>query len=45
MTKVALVGAGGKMGVRLTDNLKNSNFQMSYLEVSREGIERVKAEG
>ncbi len=45
MTKVALVGAGGKMGVRLTDNLKNSNFQMSYLEVSREGIERVKGRG
>jgi len=42
MTKVALVGAGGKMGVRLTNNLKKSAYQMSYLEVSPEGIERVK---
>ena len=41
MIKVALVGAGGKMGVRLTDNLKKSVYQMSYLEVSPEGIERV----
>ena len=42
MIKVALVGAGGKMGVRLTNNLKKSAYQMSYLEVSPEGIERVK---
>ncbi len=45
MTKVALVGSGGKMGVRLTDNLKKSAYQMSYLEVSPEGIERVQSKG
>ncbi|MBX2840833.1 MAG: semialdehyde dehydrogenase [Flammeovirgaceae bacterium] len=45
MTKVTIVGAGGKMGCRLTDNLKDSNFDMTYLEVSPEGIERVKSRG
>jgi D-apionate oxidoisomerase len=45
MTKVALIGAGGKMGVRLTKNLKNSDYEMSYLEVSPEGIERVISNG
>ncbi len=45
MTKVALVGAGGKMGVRLTRNLINSSYDVSYLEVSPEGIERVRQNG
>lgn len=45
MLKVTLVGAGGKMGCRLTDNLKNSQYEMSYLEVSPEGIERVRQRG
>lgn len=45
MIKVALVGAGGKMGVRLTRNLIASNYQVSYLEVSPEGIERVNQNG
>jgi hypothetical protein len=45
MTKVALLGAGGKMGVRLTRNLKQSAYDVSYLEVSAEGIERVKKSG
>ena len=33
MTKLntVLVGAGGKMGCRLTDNLKNSHYNMSYV--------------
>jgi hypothetical protein len=43
--KVVLVGAGGKMGCRLTDNLKNSAYQMSYVEVSPAGIERLEARG
>jgi len=43
MTKVALVGAGGKMGLRLTDNLKKSAYEMSYLEVSKGGIEKVES--
>jgi hypothetical protein len=45
MTKVALLGAGGKMGVRLTQNLKQSDYDVSYLEVSPAGIERVEKNG
>ncbi len=45
MKTLALVGAGGKMGCRITDNLKNSPFQMHYLEVSPAGIERLRERG
>lgn len=41
MAKVVLVGAGGKMGLRLTGNLKDSKYEMSYLEVSTEGIQQL----
>ena len=45
-TKIALVGAGGKMGCRLTDNfLKTSGYEVSYLEVSTQGIENLKKRG
>ena len=40
-----LIGAGGKMGCRITDNLKNSDYNMSYVEVSKAGIERLEARG
>jgi len=40
--KITLVGAGGKMGLRLTRNLKNSAFEMAYLEVSQAGIDKLK---
>jgi hypothetical protein len=43
--KVVLVGAGGKMGCRLTDNLKSSPYAMSYVEVSAVGLERLEARG
>ncbi|MEO8470592.1 MAG: phosphogluconate dehydrogenase C-terminal domain-containing protein [Chryseolinea sp.] len=43
--KIALIGAGGKMGCRLTDNLKNSDYQMSYVEVSAAGLERLAQRG
>jgi D-apionate oxidoisomerase len=43
--KVTLVGAGGKMGMRLTHNLKDSDYDMSYLEVSPQGIERLREKG
>ena len=39
--KVALIGAGGKMGCRLTDNLRDSDYDMSYVEISPAGIERL----
>lgn len=43
-TKIALFGAGGKMGVRLSKNLMNSDFQVSHIEVSPDGQQRLKAE-
>ena len=43
MTKVCLVGAGGKMGMRLTHNLKDHpGYQMSYLENGAAGINNLK---
>jgi hypothetical protein len=39
MTTIALFGAGGKAGYRLTENLMKSDYHMLYLEVSRQGIE------
>lgn len=42
---VTLVGAGGKMGCRITDNLKDSEYEMSYVEISPDGIERLKGRG
>jgi len=41
MRKVTLIGAGGKMGLRLTHNLRNSGYDMSYLEVNPQGIEKL----
>lgn len=43
MTKIALLGAGGKMGVRLATNLKHSDFQVDHVEVSQVGRDRLKA--
>ncbi len=44
MTKLALFGAGGKMGVRLSRNLAGSDFETAHVEVSQEGRDRLKAE-
>ncbi len=45
-TRIALMGAGGKMGCRLTDNLKdNSDFEMLYVEVSEPGRARMAEKG
>ena len=41
MKKIALIGAGGKMGMRLTRNLKDSLFSMSYVEISQLGQEKL----
>ena len=41
MKKVTLIGAGGKMGMRLTRNLMPSGFEMSYVEISREGKDKL----
>lgn len=42
MTKVALLGAGGKMGVRLATNLRGSPYEVLHVEVSEEGRKRLK---
>jgi hypothetical protein len=40
--KIALIGAGGKMGVRLARNLKGSRFDVSHVEVGEAGRQRLK---
>ncbi|MGP1396209.1 MAG: phosphogluconate dehydrogenase C-terminal domain-containing protein [Inquilinaceae bacterium] len=44
MTKIALLGAGGKMGVRLARNLKGSEFEVAHVEIGAAGQERLKKE-
>ena len=41
MTTIALFGAGGKMGCRLSANLKNSDFQVRHVEVGEAGRKRL----
>jgi len=45
MLKVALVGAGGKMGLRLSHNLKNSDYVVSYHEINPDGVARLVEKG
>lgn len=45
-TKIALMGAGGKMGCRITDNLmKLPQYDMYYVEVSEGGIANLAKRG
>ena len=41
MSKIALFGAGGKMGYRLARNLKDSRFEVRHVEVSEAGRARL----
>lgn len=47
MLKVALMGAGGKMGCRITDNLVKlpNDYQMYYVEVSEGGVANLAKRG
>ena len=45
MTRIALLGAGGKMGVRLAANLRGSRFEVDHVEVSAAGRERLRQAG
>lgn len=45
MLKVALIGAGGKMGLRLSHNLQKSDYVISYHEINPEGIARLVEKG
>ncbi|MBY6161790.1 NAD(P)-binding domain-containing protein [Mameliella alba] len=40
--KIALIGAGGKMGVRLSLNLAKSDYDVAHVEVSEAGSARLK---
>ncbi len=42
MTKIALLGAGGKMGLRLATNLKGSRFTVDHVEIGEAGRARLK---
>jgi hypothetical protein len=42
MTKITVVGAGGKMGCRLMDNFVKTQYQVACLEVSPQGIENLR---
>src|SRR4029078_965245 len=45
MKKVTVLGAGGKMGYRVSANLKNAPYEMSHIEVSEAGRNRLKEVG
>ncbi|MGI9423212.1 MAG: phosphogluconate dehydrogenase C-terminal domain-containing protein [Hyphomicrobiaceae bacterium] len=42
MSKIALLGAGGKMGVRLATNLQDTRFSVDHVEISEAGQQRLK---
>ncbi|MBN8412404.1 MULTISPECIES: phosphogluconate dehydrogenase C-terminal domain-containing protein [Halomonas] len=44
MTSIALIGAGGKMGARLSRNLSSSDFEVRHVEVSEQGRQRLRDE-
>ena len=45
-TTIALMGAGGKMGCRLTDNLKDHpDYEVLYIEVGETGLARMREKG
>lgn len=44
MTKIALLGAGGKMGVRLAANLRDSRFEVAHVEIGEAGRARLRDE-
>jgi predicted dinucleotide-binding enzyme len=43
--KIAVVGAGGKMGMRVSNNLQRTDHTVAYVENSPAGAERVKETG
>lgn len=44
MTRVALLGAGGKMGVRLATNLAKTDFDVAHVEIGQAGQARLRDE-
>lgn len=45
MSILTLIGAGGKMGCRITDNLKKGAQRVHYVEVSETGINQLEQRG
>ena len=45
MRTITLIGAGGKMGCRLTDNFLKTGYKLHYLEGSPKGLENLKQRG
>jgi D-apionate oxidoisomerase len=45
MITIALMGAGGKMGCRITDRLRDSEYRMLYVEVGEAGVANLAERG
>jgi hypothetical protein len=45
LKKIAIVGAGGKMGMRISNNLQSSDYSVSYCENSPRAQEQIVAAG
>ncbi len=45
MARIALIGAGGKMGGRITDNLLKTDHEVRHVEVSEHGIAALRGKG
>lgn len=45
MARIALIGAGGKMGTRIADNLRKTDHDVRYVEISTRGIEALEQRG
>ena len=44
-SRIALIGAGGKMGCRVTDNFLKCSYAVDYVEVSERGLQNLKERG
>ena len=45
MARIAIIGAGGKMGGRITDNLLKTDHEVRHVEVSERGIANLSERG
>ena len=45
MTTIALMGAGGKMGLRLSANLQTSPYEVRHVEIGENGKAALRARG
>ncbi len=45
MTTIALIGAGGKMGIRITDNFRKGDNKVFHVEINEAGIRRLAERG